>query len=598
MSDQAVPDVATDPSTLRRVIFASSLGTLFEWYDFYLYGSLAVFFGSRFFPPGNETAQLLASLATFGAGFGVRPLGALVFGHIGDLIGRKYTFLVTMATMGLSTALVGFLPTYDHIGIWATIILVFLRLLQGLALGGEYGGAATYVAEHVPDSRRGYYTAYIQTTATIGFFLSMGIIGGTRLLWGEQFFKLGGGTGIFSMAGWRAPFLLSFVLLAVSLYIRVKMQESPLFAKLKTAKKISVNPLKESFTNPVNLRYVMLALFGATAGQGVVWYTGQFYALTFLQATLKIHWLPAYLIISVALLFGTPLFLFFGHLSDRIGRKKIMMAGCLFAAATYVPIYMAMKAFTPVIALSPAHPAILLADFPTFNLVMMMALVFIQIIYVTMVYGPIAAFLVELFPTNIRYTSMSLPYHLGNGWFGGFLPLIATAVTASAAAKSAFGGGAIYAGLIYPIAVALITLVVGGIFIKETKDHKIDTAIHADADQQKGPAFDWMAVVIALLIGLLVLRERQMDWMSAIFGAMALFALPTLFFRLEFPRYTSIVRVFICLAITTVLGRFLHPMLAGMGGMWNFFAYTMLLGLYTVVLTIAYRMGLPKSAAA
>jgi MFS family permease len=285
---QTVPTVGTtaeiEPAALRRVILASSLGTLFEWYDFYLYGSLAVFFGGLFFPSGNDTAQLLASLATFGAGFGVRPLGAMVFGHIGDLVGRKYTFLVTMGLMGLGTAAIGLLPTYSHWGLAATILLVLLRLLQGLALGGEYGGAATYVAEHVPDNRRGYYTSFIQTTATAGFFLSMGVIGAARIGLGEAAFEAW---------GWRLPFLLSFILLGVSFYIRVRMTESPLFARMKSGGKASANPLKESFTNPENLRYVLIALFGATAGQGVVWYTGQFYALTFLQATLKLDWTTA-----------------------------------------------------------------------------------------------------------------------------------------------------------------------------------------------------------------------------------------------------------------------------------------------------------------
>jgi len=453
---------ADDPANLRRVIFASSLGTLFEWYDFYLYGSLAVFFGGLFFPKGNDTAQLLASLATFGAGFGVRPLGAVVFGHIGDLIGRKYTFLVTMATMGLSTAIIGILPTYESAGLVATALLVLLRLLQGLALGGEYGGAATYVAEHVPDSKRGYYTSFIQTTATLGFFVSMGVIGSTRILLGEEFFK---------RSGWRIPFLLSFILLAVSMYIRIKMKESPLFAKLKSSGKASVNPLKESFTNPVNLRYVLIALFGATAGQGVVWYTGQFYALTFLQSALKLNWKTSYILVSIALVLTTPLFVLFGWLSDRIGRKKLMMAGCLLAALTYVPIYMAMKHFS--------NPNGLPVPDPTqVNYAMMVLLLSLQMIYVCMVYGPIAAFLVELFPTKIRYTSMSIPYHLGNGWFGGFLPLIATAVTASAWAKQSFGAGSIYTGLIYPIGVCLVTLTIGGLFIHETKDHKIDADLH------------------------------------------------------------------------------------------------------------------------
>jgi MFS family permease len=417
------PDAVVTPASLRRVIAAASLGTLFEWYDFYLYGSLAVFFGGLFFPKGNDTAQLLASLATFGAGFGVRPLGAIVFGHIGDLVGRKYTFLITMAAMGLGTALIGLLPTYSQLGLGATALLVGLRLLQGLALGGEYGGAATYVAEHVPDDRRGYYTSFIQTTATVGFFLSMGVIGVMRVSIGEDAFKAW---------GWRVPFLLSFVLLAVSLYIRVRMRESPLFTRMKSAGKASRNPIKESFANPVNLRYVVIALFGATAGQGVVWYTGQFYALTFLQATLKLDWKTAYTLMSIALLLGTPFFVVFGRMSDRIGRKRIMLAGCLLGALTYVPIYVAM------------------------------------------VYGPIAAFLVEMFPTRIRYTSMSLPYHLGNGWFGGFLLLIATAVTASSWAKATFGAASIYTGLIYPIAVCILTVVVGSIFIRETRERPID----------------------------------------------------------------------------------------------------------------------------
>ena len=462
-SAATVPVEPADPATLRRVITAASLGTLFEWYDFYLYGSLAVFFGGLFFPKGNETAQLLASLATFGAGFGVRPLGAIVFGHVGDLVGRKYSFLITMATMGLSTALIGLLPTYEQVGLWATFLLVLLRLLQGLALGGEYGGAATYVAEHVPDSKRGYYTSYIQTTATLGFFVSMGVIGTTRILMGEELFK---------STGWRVPFLLSFILLAVSLYIRLKMSESPLFSRLKSSGKTSKNPLKESFANPLNRKYVLLALFGATAGQGVVWYTGQFYALTFLQSVLKLDWKTAYILISIALAIATPLFIFFGWLSDRIGRKRIMLAGCVLGALTYVPIFMAMKHFTNPQGLPAADPA-------QVNHFMMVVLLSLQMVYVCMVYGPIAAFLVELFPTRVRYTSMSLPYHLGNGWFGGFLPLIATAVTASTWAKTTFGENAIYTGLIYPIVICIITVIVGGLFIRETKDHQLETHIQS-----------------------------------------------------------------------------------------------------------------------
>ncbi|MGA2447309.1 MAG: MFS transporter [Polyangiaceae bacterium] len=590
-------DQALSPATLRRVIFASSLGTLFEWYDFYLYGSLAVFFGSRFFPPGNETAQLLASLATFGAGFGVRPLGALVFGRIGDLVGRKYTFLMTMATMGVSTALVGFLPAYATWGLGATVLLVLLRLLQGLALGGEYGGATTYVAEHVPDSRRGYYTSYIQTTATLGFFLSMGVIGTTRVLFGEAAFKSGGSL-LFGIAGWRLPFLLSFLLLAMSLYVRARMKESPLFVRLKRQGLLSVNPLKESFRNPVNLRYVLLALFGATAGQGVVWYTGQFYTLTFLQTVLKIDWKNAYLIVSIALAIGTPFFLVFGHLSDKIGRKKIILAGCLLAAVTYVPIYMGMRHFS--------NPRLLaVADPNQMNFVMMVLLVALQVLYVTMVYGPIAAYLVELFPTNIRYTSMSLPYHLGNGWFGGFLPLIATALTSSAMVKDTFGSSSIYVGLVYPIAVCLLTLVVGGLFIHETKDHRIDTAFRSGARQ---PDFDWSAVLAALGVGLVLLLVAATDfrqdslklgflralwsdvWLPLV-GSGALFALPMLFFRLEFPRVKAVAMVAGCLLLTLSISLFVYPALVRIGGIFHLFAVTLILALYAAALVGAYWIG-------
>jgi MFS family permease len=344
----------------------------------------------------------------------------------------------------------------------APVILVFLRLVQGLALGGEYGGAATYVAEHVPDDRRGFYTSFIQTTATVGFFLSLGVIAGCRLWFGAAGFKA---------FGWRVPFLLSFLLLAVSLYIRLRMSESPLFARLKTEGRISKNPLKESFGNPTNLRFVMLALFGATAGQGVVWYTGHFYALTFLQRPLNLDWRLAYTLLAVALALGAPFLVFFGWLSDRIGRKKVMLTGCLLAALSYLPIYQATK------RLANPTMAARVTSLSTSAAAGLVGLLFVQIFFVAMVYGPIAAYLVELFPTSIRYTSMSLPYHLGNGWFGGFLPLIATALTTSAWARATFGEGAIYAGLIYPIAVCLMTVAIGGLFIHETKDHRIDTPI-------------------------------------------------------------------------------------------------------------------------
>jgi MFS family permease len=434
--------MASDQSAdypIWKVIGASAAGTMIEWYDFYIFGSLAAIVSGLFFPSENPTAGFLLTLATFATGFAVRPFGAIFFGRIGDLIGRKYAFLVTLLIMGGATFLIGLLPTYKTIGIFAPVILVLLRLLQGLALGGEYGGAAVYVAEHVPDNKRGYYTSYIQTTATLGLFVSLGVILAARTSMTEADFK---------SWGWRVPFLLSIVLVLMSLYIRLKLKESPLFTKLKTEGKTSTAPLRDSLGNRKNWKVILLVLFGAAAGQAVVWYTGQFYALFFLQNVLKVEFVRANIIVAVALALGTPFFIVFGALSDRWGRKRIMMAGNLIAALSYYPIYQAMSAYSKPV-----------------NTPMLILLVFIQVIFVTMVYGPIAAFLVEAFPAKIRYTSLSLPYHIGNGWFGGFTPLIATAVVART--------GHIYAGLWYPISIALLTFVVGSLFLRESKDVKI-----------------------------------------------------------------------------------------------------------------------------
>ena len=422
-----------------KVIAASAAGTMIEWYDFYIFGSLAAIVSGLFFPRENPTAGFLLTLATFATGFAVRPFGALFFGRIGDLVGRKYAFLITLLIMGGATFVIGVLPTYERIGIAAPIILVLLRLLQGLALGGEYGGAAVYVAEHVPDHRRGFYTSFIQTTATLGLFVSLGVILAVRLSMTD---------GEFRSWGWRIPFLLSIFLVLMSLYVRLKLKESPLFTQLKQEGKASTTPLRDSLGNRRNWKVILLVLFGAAAGQAVVWYTGQFYALFFLQNVLKVDFIQANVIVAVALALGTPFFIVFGALSDRIGRKPIMMFGNLIAALTYYPIYQAMKAYS-----QPVNP------------VMLTLLVFIQVIYVTMVYGPIAAFLVEAFPAKIRYTSLSLPYHIGNGWFGGFTPLIATAVVART--------GHIYAGLWYPISVAVATFIIGSLFLRESKDVKI-----------------------------------------------------------------------------------------------------------------------------
>jgi len=521
----------------KRVIFASSLGTVFEWYDFYLYATLAPFFAALFFPPGNETAALLSAFATYAAGFLIRPFGAVIFGRVGDLVGRKYTFLMTIIIMGFSTFAVGLLPTFKEIGWLAPILLVSLTLLQGLALGGEYGGAATYVAEHARPGGRGYATAWIQTTATLGFFLALLVIGVCRF----YFFDATQFAAADYLAGWRWPFYMSLFLLIFSVYIRLRLNESPLFQRMKEEGRGSRAPITESFFRYPNNKYVLLALLGATAGQGVVWYTGQFYALFFLTITAKVELVTAYMMVGLSLLIGTPFFLLFGWLSDSIGRLKIILAGCLIAAVTYIPLFhMLLGAVNPDLqAFQAKHQITLTTDtsqcnfhifvgpwsrftecdrakdfltkaglsfetvhkdgarnevqigptrlgqfdakqataalaalgYPTkadpakIDWFKTMAILTIFLIYVTMVYGPIAAFLVELFPTKIRYTSMSLPYHIGNGWFGGMLPLLATAVVAWT--------GNIYAGLYYPIGVALMSVVVGTLFLRETKDRDI-----------------------------------------------------------------------------------------------------------------------------
>lgn len=554
MSTTAI-DAASQPAGAltkghKRVILASSLGTVFEWYDFYLYGSLAVIIGQQFFSGLNEASQLVFSLLAFAAGFAVRPFGALVFGRVGDLVGRKYTFLITILIMGLSTFCVGLLPSYNAIGLAAPIILIILRMLQGLALGGEYGGAATYVAEHAPAGKRGLYTSFIQITATFGLFMSLLVILGCKWLLGDAF----------DQWGWRIPFLLSSLLLAISVYIRMQLSESPVFQQMKAEGKTSKAPLTESFARWSNLKLVILALLGATAGQAVVWYAGQFYAMYFLGSTLRIDHTTTQLMIATALLIGTPFFVVFGWLSDKIGRKPVVLAGCLLAALTYFPIFKAMTHYgNPAIeAASASAPVVVLADpaschlqvnptgtasftsscdvaksflakrgipyssetapagetarisvggtlFPAFegaamskaefaaaskaygatvgaaldqagypakadpasiNKPMLVLLLTILVIYVTMVYGPIAAWLVEMFPTRIRYTSMSLPYHIGNGWFGGFLPSVSFAIVALT--------GNIYSGLWYPVIIAAMTFVIGLLFVRETKDVDIN----------------------------------------------------------------------------------------------------------------------------
>jgi MHS family proline/betaine transporter-like MFS transporter len=488
------------------VITASSVGTLIEWYDFYIFGSLATILSEQFFPKSNPTTAILATLAFFAAGFVVRPFGALVFGRLGDLIGRKYTFLMTLVLMGGSTFAIGLVPSYSSIGLFAPLLVLILRLIQGLALGGEYGGAATYVAEHAPVGQRGFYTSFIQTTATLGLFVSIGVILATRQYVGVE---------AFADWGWRIPFLLSALLVVVSIFIRMRMDESPLFTKIKAEGKISKNPLKESFANKHNLKLVLIALFGATAGQGVVWYTGQFYAMTFIETTCKVDFVQTRNIIAVALLLGTPLFIYFGWLSDKIGRKMIMMLGMLLAIIFYRPIYKQMYALTDVSLKTEIADSKTITkktevvedtqhvvttsiqqytDGSTFEVELsestgalpksawklsdrqfwlMVFFVWIQVVFVTMVYGPIAAFLVELFPTRIRYTSMSLPYHIGNGVFGGMTPFIATSLfIASKTETNPLGDP--FAGLWYPIGVAAITLVIGMIFLSNKKVNSTD----------------------------------------------------------------------------------------------------------------------------
>jgi MFS family permease len=428
---------ASAPQSLSFIIAASSVGTLIEWYDFYLYGVLAAFFASHFFP-GSMTQSFLYSLGIFWTGFVVRPFGALFFGYLGDLIGRKFTFMLTLGLMGLATFVVGCLPTYETIGWLAPVLLVTCRIVQGLALGGEYGGAATYIAEHAPDDKRGFYTSWIQTTATMGIVTALVVI---------LAFRLGLGDADFSAYGWRYPFLLSAVLVVMSGYIRLKLQESPLYTRLKEQGKTSANPIVDTYSSGKNWGLILLALFGATAPEGVVWYTGQFYALTYLTAVLKLPYVEVYLVLMMALLFGAPFFVVFGSLSDRIGRRPIMLAGFLLAVLTYIPVFTAFTTFKE-------------------NPVILTLLVFYMVILVTMVYGPIAAFLVEIFPARIRYSSMSMPYHIGNGVFGGGVPFIATALAGAYPAIP-------LVGLYYPIGVAAIGVVVGFFGFRQTHLRKI-----------------------------------------------------------------------------------------------------------------------------
>jgi MFS family permease len=493
MASASMPVTSSDQISTGKmwnVILASSVGTMIEWYDFYIFGTLATYLAPKFYPPGNELFQYLAYLATFFVGFAVRPFGALFFGRIGDLVGRKYAFIVTLSIMGGATALVGALPSYATAGWFSPVILIVLRVLQGLALGGEYGGAAIYVAEHAPDDKRGFYTSFIQITATLGLFVSIAVILGTQSQMTDAAFK---------DWGWRIPFLASLILVIISLYIRLRMRESPIFEQLKTTGMTSTAPLKEAFTVPGNFKLFLITLLGATAGQGVVWYTGQFFALFFMQTILKVPARDAQIIVAKALLLGMPLFVLFGWLSDKIGRKKIIMAGLILAALSYrvpgtdIGLYPAMmraagnhvdhvdhtkNKVTGQTLLKPQTTDATgkRVDAPVAsnaNKNMLIFLIFIQVIFVTMVYGPIAAFLVESFPAKIRYSALSLPYHIGNGWFGGLVPLVCVWIPAAT--------GNPLDGLYYPITVAALTFIVGSLLLKETVHNKIWKEIQTGA---------------------------------------------------------------------------------------------------------------------
>ena len=464
-----------DSKTIWQVITASSVGTVIEWYDFYIFGSLAAIIGPVLFgQSGDFTKSLLGALAIFGVGFVVRPFGALFFGRIGDMIGRKYTFLVTLLIMGGATFLTGLVPSYDKIGWLAPAIVLVLRIFQGLALGGEYGGAATYVAEYAPDTKRGYYTSFIQITATGGLILSILVIVVTRKTLGEAAFK---------DWGWRIPFLLSGILVIASYYIRRKLHESPLFAQAKAKGVTSKNPLRDSFVNPINRRLVLIALFGVTMGQGVIFYTSQFQAYSFMNTVLKLDIVDSSTVLVVAMLLATPLFIYFGALSDRIGRKRIIMTGMICGALFTIPLFYGIKAYAgPLTEITPATvdaagkavPAVMKALAP--NVFMMTVLTFLLVLFVTMVYGPIAAYLVELFPTNVRYTSLSVPYHIGNGVFGGFVPLIATWIGVWAATQPAGTFAKEHSsllGLVYPVTIALICFIVGMVLMKDKRNVKL-----------------------------------------------------------------------------------------------------------------------------